>query len=126
MGSISHGVEQELQIVGARGELLRGRRDSLSAEVAALLPSNVFAGHGPDAYSSQFEYWVGIMPDLSQLENFLRSFRAAAVKGAKAAGVRLLACGTNPITIRGNCVLRSLSSPRRTKSGCSIVTATKT
>lgn len=95
--TFSHGVEQELQIVDASGCLVHGRRAEVETAVSASLRSHAFAGYGPDAFSSQFEYWVGIMPDLGRLEHFLRDFRSASVNGARKVGLRVLACGANPL-----------------------------
>ncbi|MCC5846809.1 MAG: hypothetical protein JJU29_01850 [Verrucomicrobia bacterium] len=94
-----HGIEQELQIVNsANFELCAGHVDDLAQAVRPRADSlNVFADFGRDFYDTQLEYWIGIFDSPFQLRDMLRVFRREVAEKARDMGLRVMACGVNPL-----------------------------
>ncbi|MFQ5891338.1 MAG: glutamate-cysteine ligase family protein, partial [Candidatus Methanofastidiosia archaeon] len=98
MPKITHGAEQEIQIVDERGMLQNRVRDLMES-----VPSSLSGGKNrkfiKDAYDTQLEIVTGITKDLDELKSELIFLRLLGHEAAESHGLYLISTGTNPFTV---------------------------
>jgi len=93
---LSHGIEQEWQVVHPRRlDLLPGARDILQWLGALAGPNGTRFSR--EAYPSQIESRVGVCRSLGELAEELESSHVALANAAHESGYLLLGCGVNPV-----------------------------
>ena len=94
---ITHGVEQEIQVVDRNGEL-QNRVRELMNEVPKSLGGGKNRKFIKDAYLTQLEITTEITKDLDELRSELIYLRMLGHEAAEAHDLFLIATGTNPFT----------------------------
>jgi gamma-glutamyl:cysteine ligase YbdK (ATP-grasp superfamily) len=97
MGKITHGVEQEIQIVDETG-ILENKVRELMGNVPPSLGGGKDRKFIKDAYDTQLEIVTGIATDLDELKNELIFLRLLGHEAADSNSVYLISTGTNPMT----------------------------
>jgi gamma-glutamyl:cysteine ligase YbdK (ATP-grasp superfamily) len=98
VSKISHGFEQELQIVDpAKGCLLGNQKEILALAEKKIL-SHSFAGISGEYYGTQIEYRVGICEEFDSLKDGILEYRRIILDCASQLGLALIACGVNPLS----------------------------
>ena len=94
---LTHGVEQEIQVVDRNG-ILQNRVRELMDEVPKSLSGRNNRKFIKDAYLTQLEITTGITKDLDDLKSELIYLRMLGHEAAESHDLFLIATGTNPFT----------------------------
>jgi len=92
--SVSHGVEQELQVVDPETGKLEGKVEDILRGVSGGWRNLI----GRDAYSTQLEYNTGISEGFDEILEGVPDLRGMSVDLAEEKGLALIASGANPIS----------------------------
>ncbi len=91
--TLSHGVEQEIQVVDPDTGRLVGRVNDVLGNVKGVWRKWI----DRDAYDTQLEYMTGINEGLDQIVEGLPDLRGLAFEAAEDEGLALIAAGVNPV-----------------------------
>lgn len=98
MDIVTHGTEQEIQVVNPSGELERRVTDLMNC-VPKSLSGQFERKFIKDAYFTQLEIVTGVAEDIDELRSELIFLRMLGHEAAETHGLEIIATGANPICV---------------------------